>query len=192
MTNGRTRLLRQRGGRIEPSNLISRILKPPARGAGLGEWVGFHTFRHTCATALFRAGWNAVQVQRFLGHHKASFTLDTYTCSRKTCRSRPSGASTLLARPLSSASDPRERLVRRAGSEPFGHLSSSAFASASFLMEDSLLVFVGFPVARCLPVRDTHQCLESFPYFFLRTRFDSADCQAPVRGRVHPPIVSEL
>lgn len=27
---------------------------------------------------LFRAGWNAAQVQRHLGHHKASFTLDTY------------------------------------------------------------------------------------------------------------------
>ena len=58
--------------------------------AGLGEWietpmgkraeswVGFHTFRHTCATMLFRSGWNAVHVQRFLGHHKPSFTLDTY------------------------------------------------------------------------------------------------------------------
>ncbi len=41
-------------------------------------WVGFHTFRHTCATVLFRRGWNAVQVQRWLGHHKPSFTLDTY------------------------------------------------------------------------------------------------------------------
>jgi len=27
---------------------------------------------------LFRSGWNAVQVQRFLGHHRPSFTLDTY------------------------------------------------------------------------------------------------------------------
>ena len=42
------------------------------------SWVGFHTFRHTCATILFRRGWNAVQVQRRLGHHKPSFTLDTY------------------------------------------------------------------------------------------------------------------
>jgi hypothetical protein len=33
--------------------------------------------RHTCATILFRRGWNAVQVQRWLGHHKPSFTLDT-------------------------------------------------------------------------------------------------------------------
>jgi integrase len=81
------------GSRIRPSNLMRRVLKPAAVSAGLGEWqsdagdgrklraeswVGFHTFRHTCATILFRRGWNAVQVQRWLGHHKPSFTLDTY------------------------------------------------------------------------------------------------------------------
>jgi integrase len=81
----------ERGARVDASNVMSRVLKPAAVAAGLGAWsrspkgalvadtwVSFHTFRHTCATALFRAGWNAVQVQRFLGHHKASFTLDTY------------------------------------------------------------------------------------------------------------------
>jgi len=75
-----------KGGRVDHSNLMSRVLKPAAVEAGLGEWVrktpvswvGFHTFRHTCATMLFRAGWNAAQVQLFLGHHKPSFTLDTY------------------------------------------------------------------------------------------------------------------
>ncbi|HEX5468900.1 MAG TPA: tyrosine-type recombinase/integrase, partial [Gaiellaceae bacterium] len=66
------------GARIDPSNLMSRVLKPAARAAGVGDWVGFHTFRHTCATLLFRHGWNAVQVQRWLGHHKPSFTLDVY------------------------------------------------------------------------------------------------------------------
>jgi integrase len=78
------------GGRVDASNLMGRVLKPAAVEAGLGKWVkdgrklraeswvGFHTFRHTCATILFRRGWNAVQVQRWLGHHKPSFTLDTY------------------------------------------------------------------------------------------------------------------
>lgn len=78
------------GGRIDQSNLMSRILKPAAANAGVGEWiktprgrraeswVGFHTFRHTCATMLFRRGWNAAQVQRFLGHHSPAFTLSTY------------------------------------------------------------------------------------------------------------------
>jgi integrase len=33
------------------------------------SWVGFHTFRHTCAFLLFAEGRNAVQVKRWLGHH---------------------------------------------------------------------------------------------------------------------------
>jgi integrase len=67
-----------RGVRIDSSNLMSRVLKPAAVAAGVGPWVGFHTFRHTCATALFRRGWNAVQVQRYLGHSDAGFTLRCY------------------------------------------------------------------------------------------------------------------
>jgi integrase len=39
---------------------------------------GLHTFRHTVASRLFAEGRNVVQVQRWLGHHSASFTLDTY------------------------------------------------------------------------------------------------------------------
>jgi len=67
-----------RGGRISPPNLMVRTLKPAARRAGLGDWPGFHTFRHTCATMLIRNGWNAVQVQKFLGHADPGFTLSTY------------------------------------------------------------------------------------------------------------------
>jgi integrase len=78
------------GSRIDASNLMSRVLKPAAVEAGLGEWdwatgrkrastwVGFHTFRHTCATILFRHGLNAKQVQMWLGHHSPAFTLETY------------------------------------------------------------------------------------------------------------------
>jgi Phage integrase family len=78
------------GGVLDQSNLMSRVLKPAAAEAGLGtwvvrnnrrtadSWVGFHTFRHTCATTLFRHGWNAVQVQKALGHHSPAFTLSVY------------------------------------------------------------------------------------------------------------------
>ncbi len=34
--------------------------------------------RHTCASLLFAEGRNAVQVQRWLGHHSPAFTLSTY------------------------------------------------------------------------------------------------------------------
>lgn len=79
------------GERIDQSNLMSRVLKPAAVRAGLGEWVkdfrekpraeswvGHHTFRHTCASILFRHGFNAKQVQVWLGHHSPEFTLKTY------------------------------------------------------------------------------------------------------------------
>lgn len=78
------------GLRIDQSNLMTRVLKPAAVRAGIGQWiidgekkraetwVGHHTFRHTCATLLFLNGWNAKQVQVWLGHHSPAFTLATY------------------------------------------------------------------------------------------------------------------
>ncbi len=65
------------GTPLNVSNLASRILKPAAKRAGV-PWAGFHTLRHTCGTLLFRAGFNAKQVQMWLGHHSPAFTLATY------------------------------------------------------------------------------------------------------------------
>jgi integrase len=65
------------GSVLDPDNLAARVLAPACAAAGV-EWAGFHTFRHTVASRLFAEGRNVVQVQRWLGHHSASFTLDTY------------------------------------------------------------------------------------------------------------------
>ena len=62
---------------LHVGNLRRRVLKPAAEEAGVA-WAGFHTFRHTCASLLFASGRNAVQVQHWLGHHSAAFTLATY------------------------------------------------------------------------------------------------------------------
>jgi integrase len=62
---------------LDPDNLATRVLVPACKAAAV-EWAGFHTFRHTVASRLFVEGRNVVQVQRWLGHHSASFTLDTY------------------------------------------------------------------------------------------------------------------
>lgn len=67
-----------RGRMIASSNLMSRVLKPAGRASGVGDWIGFHTFRHSCATNLFRHGLNAKQVQAWMGHHSPAFTLATY------------------------------------------------------------------------------------------------------------------
>jgi integrase len=65
------------GSCLDSQKLRNRVLNPAREQAGL-PWVGFHAFRHTCATMLFAEGRNAVQVQRWLGHHSAAFTLATY------------------------------------------------------------------------------------------------------------------
>ena len=62
---------------VDADNLAERVLAPACAEAGV-EWAGFHTFRHTVASRLFAQGRNAVQVQRWLGHHSAAFTLATY------------------------------------------------------------------------------------------------------------------
>jgi len=65
------------GTMLDPDNLATRVLAPACETAGVA-WAGFHTFRHTVASRLFAEGRNVVQVQRWLGHHSPSFTLDTY------------------------------------------------------------------------------------------------------------------
>jgi integrase len=67
----------QTGTPIDHNNLYKRVLKPAAQEADVA-WIGFHTFRHTCATRLFDAGRNVKQVQHWLGHYSATFTLETY------------------------------------------------------------------------------------------------------------------
>jgi integrase len=65
------------GEPLNYANLRHRVLVPTGEEAGV-PWVTFHTFRHTCASMLFDRGSNAKQVQRWLGHHSAAFTLETY------------------------------------------------------------------------------------------------------------------
>ena len=66
-----------RGTALDYGNLHRRVLKPAVQEAGV-PWAAFHTLRHTCASRLFAQGRNAVQVQRWLGHHSPAFTLSVY------------------------------------------------------------------------------------------------------------------
>jgi integrase len=65
------------GTPLRDENVRQRVLKPAARLAGV-PWVGFHTFRHTCASLLFESGKDVKQVQEWLGHADPGFTLRTY------------------------------------------------------------------------------------------------------------------
>jgi integrase len=67
----------RRGGPPNHTNVMRRYFKPAAEEAG-APWAGFHALRHTCASMLFGEGRNIRHVQKWLGHHAPSFTLDTY------------------------------------------------------------------------------------------------------------------
>lgn len=65
------------GTPLDHSAMMRDAVRPAAKAIG-EPWITFHTFRHTCASMLFAQGRNAVQVQRWLGHHSPAFTLARY------------------------------------------------------------------------------------------------------------------
>ncbi len=74
---------RRNGNAHRGEDILRRILKPAALAAGLVDaegtpWPGWHTLRHTCGTNLARAGRRPEEIAAWLGHHAASFSLDTY------------------------------------------------------------------------------------------------------------------
>ena len=110
---------------LDPDNLANRSLAPACSEAG-AEWAGFHTFRHTVASRLFAEGRNVVQVQRWLGHHSPSFTIDTYVHLLSDDLGEPLAP---LGRP--SVSQDRSGQVKKRSSEgPEIPANGAPFASA--------------------------------------------------------------
>lgn len=66
-----------KGTALSPGNLRRRVLAPAVRRAGLSN-VGFHAFRHTCASLLIERGLSLLRLQLWMGHHSAAYTVDTY------------------------------------------------------------------------------------------------------------------
>jgi len=54
-------------------------IREAARGVGIAKKIGWHTFRHTCATLLRASGADIKVVQELLRHASCRVTLDTYT-----------------------------------------------------------------------------------------------------------------
>jgi integrase len=67
----------RRGRPLQPNNLRNRVLAPAAARAGV-PGIGLHTLRHTCASLLIERGTSPLRLQRWMGHHAAAYTLDTY------------------------------------------------------------------------------------------------------------------
>jgi integrase len=62
---------------LKPDNLRNRVLAPAAKRAGVSG-IGLHTLRHTCASLLIEEGASPLRLQRWMGHHSAGYTLETY------------------------------------------------------------------------------------------------------------------
>jgi integrase len=112
---------------LDSSRVMSRVLKPAGRRAGV-PWIGFHTFRHTCATTLFRRGLNAKQVQVWLGHHSPAFTLATYVHFLADDLPDASFLDDVTAGGNKEATSPTETLFRASGDD---QAESSPFAGES-------------------------------------------------------------
>jgi integrase len=65
------------GTPLNTDNLRYRVLVPAVERAGLSG-IGFHAFRHSCASMLIERGLSPLRLQRWMGHHSAAYTLDTY------------------------------------------------------------------------------------------------------------------
>lgn len=66
----------QRGRPLNPSNLRIAFSNPPPN-AGVPE-IGLHALRHTCASLLIEERTSSLRLQRWMGHHAAAYTLETY------------------------------------------------------------------------------------------------------------------
>jgi len=60
-------------------SIMSSQIRKVARGVGITKKIGWHTFRHTCATLLRASGADIKVVQELLRHASCRVTLDTYT-----------------------------------------------------------------------------------------------------------------
>jgi integrase len=57
---------------------LYRVVRAAGERAGI-EWpVGLHTFRHSCASIMFRRGVPKEAIRKLLGHHSWDFTAGTY------------------------------------------------------------------------------------------------------------------
>jgi integrase len=67
-----------RGGPRDADKLRENILQPAAARAGLGK-IGWHSLRHSFATALDVAGARMKVAQELMRHSSITTTMDVYT-----------------------------------------------------------------------------------------------------------------
>ena len=108
------------GGPLHASNYRRRVLVPACEATGL-EWAtGYHVFRRTCASFLFRpkadsgAGMSVRQVASWLGHADPSMTLRAYVALIPNELQAPAELDTMLAIPLATTRNVAEEDTEKA------------------------------------------------------------------------------
>jgi hypothetical protein len=101
---------------------------------------------------LFRRGWNAVQVQRWLGQHEPSFTLDTYVHLLEADVPTPQFSDALLARRGADAHDAldlgEDAVYNGYVVEGFSRLAPKGAPEGNQESEQLTLVVDGYPRQR--------------------------------------------
>jgi integrase len=76
--DGDARVFATSDGRPLDATHLYHVVRAAGGRAGI-EWpVGLHTFRHSCASIMFRRGVPKEAIRRLLGHHSWEFTAGTY------------------------------------------------------------------------------------------------------------------
>jgi integrase len=97
---------RMRGAKpYSPDTILSKVIRPGAKRAGITKRVGWHTFRHTFATLLKANGEDVKVVQESLRHANSRITLDTYTQAVTPAKRQAQSRVVQMIRPIAGGSE---------------------------------------------------------------------------------------
>ncbi len=65
-----------------PDIVMSKVVRPAAKRAGISKRIGWHTFRHTYSTMIVANGENVKVVQELMRHANSRSTLNIYSQAR--------------------------------------------------------------------------------------------------------------
>ena len=88
-----------------PDTILSKVIRPAAKRAGITKRVGWHTFRHTFATLLKANGEDVKVVQQSLRHANSRITLDIYTQAVTPAKRQAQGRVVRMIQPTDRVSD---------------------------------------------------------------------------------------
>ncbi|MGI9069682.1 MAG: tyrosine-type recombinase/integrase [Pyrinomonadaceae bacterium] len=85
MAAAKTALSKGKSSR-RPDVVLTKVIQPAARRAGIKKRIGWHTFRHTYSTTLVANGENVKVVQELMRHGNSRCTLDVYSQAKVTAK----------------------------------------------------------------------------------------------------------